>query len=148
MQADQFQMNVFDVWTKSLDQEEKKRKMMEDQLQKQEKELRKSKELCMKHSIKIAKLEARQDMKDASSGTDGGGDVEEVGQQSCHQNFPSLEDTMCLACCRRMANMIWFPCRHLSICNRCEGDATECPACRCKKFCTNVKISRPGHHKP
>ncbi|KAF1002386.1 uncharacterized protein LOC141701495 [Apium graveolens] len=48
----------------------------------------------------------------------------------------------CKVCETRMANMIICPCKHLSVCRRCDATITKCPICDAAKI-TSVEVCLP-----
>lgn len=48
----------------------------------------------------------------------------------------------CKVCNTRMANMIICPCKHLSVCRRCDDTITKCPICNAAKI-SSVEVCLP-----
>lgn len=48
----------------------------------------------------------------------------------------------CKVCDTRMANMIICPCKHLSVCRRCDDKIIKCPICNAAKI-SSVEVCLP-----
>ena len=72
-----------------------------------------------------------------------GGELEDEGESAFvgTQRY-QVEWLSCKVCDTRTANMIICPCKHLSVCRRCDETITKCPVCNAAKM-SSLEVCLP-----
>lgn len=82
---------------------------------------------------KVRYLEAR--LEEVMSHQRGEGEEEEESGESSFVDAQRYEPVRlsCKVCGIRVANIMFWPCKHLCVCRRCDGNIGECPICKVSK---------------
>ncbi|PWA76775.1 zinc finger, RING/FYVE/PHD-type [Artemisia annua] len=122
----QFQFSVLDKWRKKMDAEVQKRAVLEERL-------KVMKVKCKFYAQQVLTLEEAlkesEEVEELSAPIAAGGQVEEEVQSKFHVEC----DALCRVCKSQRANIVWTPCRHLSVCMSCDSHVSRCPICNVKR---------------
>lgn len=130
----QYQVNVLDVFKKRMENETRKRAAAEARVAEKNRTLFRVIERCKFYYNYNVDLQKRiRYMGAGGGGSNNNGDGKEEEVASNFKPEVIAYDRLCRNCWMSMANMVWQPCRHLSVCARCDAMLKLCPICGCAK---------------